>query len=129
MKKLSFILLLLVFTIVSCDDSVIKKPENLIKEKQMIKMLVDIHLGEATYNHFRRDSIMKNNSSANFYYSVLDKYQIPDSVFEQSFIYYASVPKNFEKMYQKVMNELSETEQGFSGRKEDLLELDEKKVK
>jgi peptide subunit release factor RF-3 len=129
MKKLSFILLLLVFTIVSCDDSVIKKPENLIKEKQMIKMLVDIHLGEATYNHFRRDSIMKNNSSANFYYSVLDKYQVPDSVFEQSFIYYASVPRNFEKMYQKVLNELSETEQEFSGRKEDLLELDEKKVK
>lgn len=91
----------------------------------MIEMLVDIHLAEATYNKFRRDSIMENNSSANFYYSVLEKYQVPDSVFEQSLIFYASVPKNFENMYRKVMTSLSETEQEYSGRKEELLEKDD----
>jgi len=128
MKKLVTILLLLVFVITSCDDSVVPKPENLIKEKQMIDMLVDIHLAEATFTRFRYDSTMTNNSSANFYYSVLDKYHVPDSVFEQSFVYYASVPKNFEKMYQKVMSHLSEMEQQFSGRKEEL-RFDEEKIK
>ncbi len=90
----------------------------------MVKMLYDIHLAEATYNHMRNDTIVKKSSSANFYYSVLAKYEVADSIFEKSFVYYASVPKNFEKMYREVMNKLSETEQGFSGRKNDILEFE-----
>uniref|UniRef100_UPI0032172DE5 DUF4296 domain-containing protein n=1 Tax=uncultured Draconibacterium sp. TaxID=1573823 RepID=UPI0032172DE5 len=129
MKKLQLLFLLLTLTIVSCKDEIVPKPENLIKENQMIDMLVDIHLAEATFNRFRYDSIMQNNSSANFYYSVLDKYQVPDSVFEKSFVYYASVPKNFEKMYRKVMNNLSQIEQQYSGRKEELSELEKEEVK
>jgi hypothetical protein len=87
-------------------------------------MLVDIHLAEATYNHMRYDSIIRNSSSVNFYSSVLAKYEVPDSVFEKSFVYYASNPKNFEKMYREVMNKLSEMEQGFSGRKNEILEFE-----
>lgn len=103
------------------------KPENLIKEKQMIDMLVDIHLAEATFTHFRYDSIMKNNSTENFYYSVLEKYQVPDTVFEQSYVYYSSMPKDFEKLYREVMNKLSEVEQEYSGRKNELLELEDER--
>lgn len=129
MKKLQILLLLVMLTIVSCEDEIVPKPDHLIKEDKMIKMLVDIHLGEACYNKFRYDSIMENNSSANFYYSVLDKYQIPDSVFEQSFVYYASVPKNFDKMYRKVTSSLRQLEQEFQGRKDALPALDELKEK
>ena len=87
-------------------------------------MLYDIHLAEATYNQMRNDSIVRKSSSVNFYYSILAKYEVADSVFEKSFVYYASVPKNFEKMYREVMNKLGETEQGFSGRKNDILEFE-----
>jgi hypothetical protein len=69
---------------------------------------------------------MKDNSSVNFYYSVLNKYEVADSVFEKSLVYYSSTPKDFEKMYRKVMNELSEIEQQYSGRKKELLEFGEK---
>ncbi|HSH19667.1 MAG TPA: DUF4296 domain-containing protein [Draconibacterium sp.] len=127
MKKTGIILALLIYILVSCDNSVIKKPDNLVKEKQMIDMLIDIHIAEATYNRMRYDSIVRNSSSANFYYSVLEKYETPDSVFEKSFLYYASNPKNFEKMYREVMNKLSETEQSFSGRKNDILEFENPK--
>lgn len=123
MKKFQLIVVLALLALVSCDEPIMQKPENLIKEKQMIKMLVDIHMAEATYNQFRYDTIMKNNSSENFYYSILDKYQVPDTLFEQSYVYYSSMPKNFEKMYRKVLNELSSEEQKYSGRKE-MLELD-----
>lgn len=123
MKKTVIILAFLVTAIVACDREVIEKPKHLIKEKQMINMLVDIHLAEATFNHRRNDSIVRKSSSVNFYYSVLEKYEVPDSVFDRSFVYYASNPKNFEKMYREVMNKLSETEQGFSGRKNDILEF------
>ena len=120
MNKIYIIVLLFIFVIASCDEPPIPKPEKLIKEKQMIEMLVDIHMAEATFIHMRYDSIVKKSTSANFYYSVLEKYQIPDSVFEKSFVYYASNPKQFEEMYREVMNKLSETEQQFSGRKEEL---------
>lgn len=124
MKKLLAILSILFFALVSCDKLLVEKPENLIKEKKMIDMLVDIHIAEATFIHMRYDSIIRNSSSANFYYSILEKYEVPDSVFEQSFVFYASVPRDFEKMYRKVMNQLSEIEQKYSGRKEELLELE-----
>lgn len=124
MKKTGIILAILIYVFVSCENDIIKKPEHLIKEKQMIDMLVDIHIAEATYNRMRYDSIVKNSSSANFYYSVLDKYQTVDSVFEKSFVYYASNPRNFEKMYGEVRNKLIETEQSFSGRKNDILEFE-----
>jgi ABC-type transport system involved in Fe-S cluster assembly fused permease/ATPase subunit len=73
----------------------------------------------------RYDSVFKNSSEADFYYSILEKYGVPDSVFEKSFVFYASTPKNFEKMYRKVMNKLSEKEQQYSGRKNELLEFED----
>lgn len=109
-----------------CDKTLFEKPENLVKEKQMIDMIVDIHLAEATYNTRRyADDLLKNSSSANFYYSVLDKYNVPDTIFEKSYIYYASNPKKFEKMYGEVMNRLNEMEQIYSGRNNEELEFGE----
>lgn len=129
MKKIYFITLLLVFSMFSCEEGVMPEPENLVKRKQMIDMLVDMHMAEATYNHLRYDSIMQNNSSVNFYYSVLKKYEVADSVFEKSYVYYASTPKDFDKMYRKVMSKISEIEQQYSGRKNELLEFDDEKKK
>lgn len=123
MKKKLIPLIFIVAAFISCDKPVIEKPDHLLKEKKMIEMLVDIHLAEATFNHMRYDSIVRNSSSANFYYSVLEKYQVPDSVFEKSYVYYVSDPKNFEKMYREVVNKLVEIEQDFSGRKLDELEF------
>ncbi|WP_321368826.1 DUF4296 domain-containing protein [uncultured Draconibacterium sp.] len=125
MKKALLILFVAVFAFTACEDEIMTKPEHLIKEKKMINMLVDVHLADAAFNHFRYDSAMLNNRTENFYYSVLDKYEVPDSVFEQSLVYYASFPKDFEKMYRKVMSRLSEMEQEKSGRKEELLKFEE----
>jgi hypothetical protein len=125
-QNLSILLFFSLFWIVSCDKPEVGKPENLIKEDKMIEMLKDIHLAEATFSNRRyQDTLLSKSSSANFYYSVLDKYQVPDSVFEKSFIYYASQPKKFEKMYRQVMNQLNEMEQEFSGRSNDILELEQ----
>lgn len=124
MKKIALLLFLTVVAFVSCDKPVFEKPDHLIKEKEMINLLVDIHLAEATFNHMQQDSVVRKSSSVNFYYSILAKYEVPDSVFEKSFVYYASNPRNFEKMYREVMNKLSEMEQSYSGRKNDVLEFE-----
>lgn len=120
MKKALLILFTALFVFTACEEEIMPKPKHLIKEKKMINMLVDVHLAEATYNHLRYDSAMQNIQTEDFYYSVLDKYEMPDSVFEQSLVYYASFPKDFEKMYRKVMSRLGEIEQERSGRKEEL---------
>ena len=126
MKQIFIPLIFVVVALISCDKPYIEKPDKLVSKKKMIDMLVDVHLAEATFNHMRFDSIVRNSSSANFYYSVLEKYHVPDSVFEKSYVYYASDPKNFEKMYREVVNKLVEIEQSYSGRKMDELEFNPK---
>ena len=121
--KIILILLPIIFTF--CDKPPVDEPEILIQENKMIEMLVDIHLAEAAFNTRRfRDSTVENSSSLNFYYSVLDKYQVADTVFENSFIYYASQPRKFEKMYRQAMNKLNEMDQEFSGRRLEPEELE-----
>lgn len=127
MKQYFFAFLFLVLLFVACDEPPVEKPENLIKESKMIEMMVDVHLAQATYATRQvSDSLVKKSSADDFYYSALKKYNVPDSVFEKSFVYYASDPKNFEKMYRKVMNKLSEMEQEYSGRKNEIIDLDAK---
>lgn len=120
--------LILLFSFVgffSCSKPVVEKPEVLVQEDKMIEMLTDIHLAEATFNARRhRDSLVMKSSSADFYYSILEKHQVPDSVFEQSFVFYASQPRKFEKMYRQAMNKLNEMEQEYSGRKAEPQELE-----
>jgi hypothetical protein len=126
MKKLLFILsVILLFAAAACDDPPMPEPENLVDREKMVQMLADIHLADATFNSLRhRDSVIQESSSANFYYSILEKYDVQDSTYEQSFVFYASQPRKFEKMYREAMNILNEKEQEYSGRKNDLLEVD-----
>lgn len=109
----------------ACSKLTVEKPAVLVQEDKMIDMLMDIHLAEATFSTRRhRDSLVMKSSSADFYYSILEKHQVPDSVFEQSFVFYASQPRKFEKMYRQAMNKLNEMEQEYSGRKTEPQELE-----
>ena len=117
-----------IFAFSSCDKPPVEKPDNLIPEDKMISMLADIHLAEATFATRRhQDSTIMNTTSPDFYQSVLKEYNVTDTIFEKSYVYYASQPKKFEKMYQQVMNKLNEMEQEFSGRKNEKLELEPQK--
>jgi len=126
MKKILFILIIVtLFAAAGCDDPPMPEPGRLIEREKMVEMLADIHLAEAAFNSLRhQDSIVRESSSADFYYSILDKYEVQDTVFEQSFVFYASQPRQFEKMYREAMNKLNEMEQEYSGRKNDLLDVD-----
>ncbi len=125
MKKITTILFLIVFTAFACSNPPFEKPAILIEKEKMIDILVDVHLAEAARNNRgHRDTMVARSSSADFYYSVLQKHDVKDSVFEKSLIFYASQPRQFEKMYRQVMNQLTEIEQEFSGRKKEMQELE-----
>ena len=125
MKKVIYILSFVVLAAFGCSKQVIEKPKGLLGESKMIDVLVDVHLAEASFTTQRhRDTTVMNSNSSNFYYSVLQKHALQDSIFERSLVYYASQPRRFEKMYRQVMNQLTELEQEFSGRKTEMQELD-----
>jgi hypothetical protein len=98
--------------LVSCGDEVINKPPKLISRDQIISILVDIHLADAVFQTRRITSEkLKVFTESDFYYSVLKKHNVADSVFETSLIYYSGKPKEFEKIYTRVINQLNELEQ------------------
>lgn len=124
MKNIIFILIFIPIILISCEKPIAKKPKDLIKENQMIDMIVDVQLAQISFNfRDRQDSLISHTTATDFYYSVLNKYQVPDSVFEKSFVYYASNPKKFEKMYRKVINKLNEMKQEYSETPKDQIRL------
>jgi len=111
MRTLSYFVLILVFLgIYSCDNTEVPKPANLIPRQKMIEMMADMHLTKAFQqnNQYHNDSIKL--TSTNIYYSVLAKYRVADSIYVRSVVYYSSYPKEYEKMYNDVINILMEKE-------------------
>jgi hypothetical protein len=112
MKFRIFFVLLLFFA--GCDKPVYNKPKKLISEKKMIDMLVDIHLAEAMSQNMQfKVEEMKKLKTQDYYYSILKKYNVADSTFEKSLVFYGGMPKEFEKMYSKVLDRLHLLEQKY----------------
>ena len=112
-----FLLLSVVLLLWGCGESWVEKPEKLIPENKMVDMLVDLHLADAMYqikDNRLADRKMKIKSE-DFYYSVLEKHHVPDSVFEKSIIYYSCFPKDFEKIYASVLDRVSQMKEEYSG--------------
>jgi hypothetical protein len=112
MRSYLFLLASLIVLLTGCDEPAVEKPQHLVKRDKMISVLVDIHLAEAVYQtkRFTTEELNKYSES-DFYYSVLKKHHLSDSVFEKSVIYYSSKPKELEKIYTRVINQLTEMEQ------------------
>lgn len=106
-----FLIVVTAFLAMACDDEVVQKPRHLVKRDKMISVLTDMHLAEAVYQTKRFSSKELNiYSESDFYYTILRKHSLADSVFEKSLIYYSSKPKEFEKIYTRVINRLTEME-------------------
>ena len=102
----------------SCEKPVVEKPKDLVSKDKMIDMLTDIHISESMYQTRRYTSQdMRKITEADLYYSVLKKYDVADSTFERSLIYYSSLPKEYERIYSRVLNKLNEMEQEINKQK------------
>ena len=109
MKTYKIILIFTVILILSgCRYNWIEKPKELIPPQKMVDMLVDLHIANAIFleTNYRPGTGIKLKSE-DYYYSVLHKYNIPDSVFEKSVIYYSNYPKEFEKIYADVLDKIN----------------------
>jgi len=118
-KSFLFAVSLFILSATACHQDVVDKPKKLISRDKMIKILVDIHLAESVYQIRKFDiAELKNCSESDFYYSVLRLHHVADSTFENSLIYYSGKPKEFEKIYTRVLNRLNEMEQEIIKKKQ-----------
>lgn len=82
----------------------IKRPDNIIPEEKMEKILLDYHMAKAVSNNIGYDDAYKKEAYKNY---VLKKYEISESDFDSSFAWYARNTKIFEKIYQNIEKNIS----------------------
>jgi hypothetical protein len=111
MKRRFIFFLLGLFLLVSCGDSWVEKPKGLIPQKKMVNILYDMHVADAIFQNKGNDKPLEKLKSEDFYYSVLKKYNIADTVFEKSMIYYSNFPKDFEKIYSAVLDRANQAQE------------------
>jgi len=97
----SFVLFLAV--LVSCAEKVIEPPENLIPKEKMTNILYDLALLNAANS--TNPNALKNNSVETMPY-LFEKYSIDSVQFSQSDLYYASVPLEYESIYETIQSRL-----------------------
>jgi Domain of unknown function (DUF4296) len=100
-KKLAIFCLL--FLIIGCNDSVIKKPKNLIEKDKMIDVLYDLSLLESIKAQNISGGI-SNNSVTDYIYK---KYKIDSIQLVESNKYYASDIEEYKKMFEIVKERLN----------------------
>lgn len=91
-------------------------PDYLIAEQQLIPILMDIHLAEVAHQNWRysrnKDTLPKSDSisMSEYYQTILTLHQTSPQQFDQTFSYYEARPEQFDRLYTKVVEQLSRLE-------------------
>lgn len=113
MKKLILSFLVIFIILVSCKDSTVKTPENVIDENKMVDILYDLSLLDAIKT--QGISIQQNYPTTTQF--LKNKYKIDSVTFANNVKYYASDIANYKKMYEKVKDRLNEESLKLNGGK------------
>lgn len=97
MRKL--VLFLMGILILSCGEKVVEKPENLIPKEKMADILHDLALMNAAKSAFSKTFDENGIEIMDFIYK---KYQIDSVQFVESDLYYASIPLEYQSIYEDV---------------------------
>ena len=107
MKK-EHIYFLLICLILSCSEKpTTAMPEGILSEKKMISVLTDIQLIEGAVSKKLIDRSVNNKESHRYYTKAFEKQGITRQQFDESINFYTENPENMEKIYEKVLVELS----------------------
>lgn len=123
------VIILLVLITFSCNTKN-KTPDYVIPHEDMVNIIVDMHItdGLMNVNKVRRNLVKKD--SLNYYDAVFKSYGYTRTGFDTSIYYYSNNISEYDKIYEEVLNKLSEmqTQLKEEGAKE-AKEKEELKVK
>lgn len=107
MKKTAVVLLAII--LVSCDSGN-KTPDYVISHDDMVNIIIDIHVADGllTDNNVRRKLAKKD--SLNYYNAILNNYGYTRADFDTSVHFYSKNIDEYDKIYEEVLNNLSEME-------------------
>lgn len=92
------------FLINCTSNTIVKKPDNLIPEEEMVDILTDMFLASGARNI--KNIHLKRN--VNYFPLVYDKYQIDSTRFKESNFYYISKIDDYDKIMNKVNSRLKD---------------------
>ncbi|GCC51513.1 DUF4296 domain-containing protein [Chryseotalea sanaruensis] len=104
--------------ILACSNE--KKPERLLSEAEMTRVIIEIYINEERINrmNLRRDSAEKIFSLAKPI--IFEKIGVSDTLFRESLTYYAANPVALEKIYAVVVDSLNLMEQRLTVKPEEV---------
>lgn len=111
MGKWTFILIIALLG-ASCNSILNSKPSGTLSQKQMVDVLVDIHLTEATLK-IADDSLTRLHDTTQIrirFAQVFEKHDIDPDDFNTSLTYYLKHIEDLDKIYVEVINRLTELE-------------------
>ena len=91
----------------SCGNRKISAPEYVVEQDKLVPLLVDIHLIDALFNKERKPHAEKYEQALKTYPSVLLKHDIDRAIFDSTIKFYVKYPKEFARIYDDVLRELS----------------------
>ncbi len=106
---LAFLLPVYIFSCTTNSDATSEVvPQNVIDSVTFAKVLADMHIidGGAKFQAFPDNRIAANKYSQNL--GVLKKYHLDKAKFDSTMVYYSVHPDKFERVYNKVLQILSE---------------------
>lgn len=92
--------LLILFVLTNCTN----RPKNILKQKDMVAVLVDMHRFEGVVDATR--NVVEQNEDLYYFQSILDKHGITQADFDSSLVWYTRYPNRFEKVYTRVVDQL-----------------------
>lgn len=102
MKKIA--LLFVLFSVFSCGDSAVDKPENLIEKEVMVDILSDLTIIQSVETNNPGVITQKEIKVNEVIYK---RYNIDSVSFAQSNRYYASNPHEYQKIIKKVSEKIA----------------------
>jgi len=100
------LIILMVVLAFACSKN--KIPKGILTEKQIIPVLVELHLAEAINSHRNALEAGRENYPEDLYLTILKKYKLDQKVFEASVLYYGKHPDKYKPVYDEVLNRLNE---------------------
>lgn len=121
----NYLTILMVVLFLACSSN--KIPKGILNEKQMVPVIIELHLAESIYTQRYALDIKRENFQEDLYLSILKKYKLNKKDFEASILYYGKHPDKYRLIYDEVLNRLNEMD--VKSRAKDNLQLNKSDVK
>lgn len=98
-------LVFITIALMSCtSNTIMKKPEDLIPKKEMINLMTDIYIANASFNVYNK----YGERQRNYLSLVYEKYGVDSAIYNRSNLYYMSRIDEYEKMHKQVSEKIKE---------------------